>query len=266
MIYYALQPITANVREPRIVFEAHDFGASGPSSVIAQLLAGNYGPVHGWLTELDMSRLKGMLEAGALMNGCITLEADPQQLGMLKIFYENLSFSTVFHRSQHDQAFKFSIIRGMHVEIQELPKSAIEWQQGQPVTEIVRFDSTGQPVDIPGTKEGPRTTDLPFQKFTVVIDRRFKGFLVAQIAAKDGKHADQLCRYIYGDIEGEFLILRDWTDPMRGEVGIEGPSHVANIRCPAHLEKMKPFSYALNYDEAVAFINEYIAWYNEVNK
>lgn len=261
MIYYALQPITANVREPRLVFEAHEMGSLKFSDVFKLM---NKGPVHGWLTEFDMGRLRGMIEAAALMNGMVTLEADPDKLGMLKMYYENLSFLSVYHRSEHDQAFKFSIIRGMQVEIKH-PQDFV-WQKGKPVTEIVRFDSTGQPVDIPGTKEGPRTTDLPFQKFTVIIDRRFKGFLVAQIAAKDGVHADKLCSYIYGDIEGEFLILRDWTDPMRGEIGIEGPSHVANIRCPAHLEKMKPFSYALNYDEAVAFIKEYIAWYNEVNK
>lgn len=150
MIFYAMLP---NMEHP--TFEAREMGVDVAQSILDNL---NKGPVWGYLTEFDMGRIQGMVEAGALMNGAITIKSNPHQIGMLMLAYGNHALYGIFEKREHDPNFSFVMTREMHPKIIPLSRPAIEWEvtNGKGYTEIVRFDNLGQPVDLPCEYKEPR--------------------------------------------------------------------------------------------------------------
>lgn len=156
MILYAMLP---NMEHP--TFEAREFGTPVAQSILDSL---NNGPVWGYLTEWDMGRLQGMVDTGCLMHGNITLRADPDNLGMLRVAYGDFSLYGVFERKEHDANFLFTFSRGMvprirHLNTLTLPEgveSPFVWKTDKGVTMIAKFGKDGQPIDIPCAYEEPK--------------------------------------------------------------------------------------------------------------
>lgn len=148
MIFYAMLP---NAEHP--TFEAREMGDDVAKSILDNL---DKGPIWGYLTEFDMGRLQGMVDACAMMNGSITIQSDPSRIGMLMINYENHSLFSEVSRNVSTGYFKFRMTQPMRPKILHRPLSPIDWQLGASPTMIVKFDSKGQPVDIPCAYTEPK--------------------------------------------------------------------------------------------------------------
>lgn len=137
------------------VMAAHFKAVEIPSDNLASFLIDAVNkPVCGYLSEWDMGRLQGMLDAGARMNGNILVENDPDRLGMLKVSYSNHSLYGVFATKTHSPEFSVAITSGWDVQVIHQP--TFGWVVGKGPTLLVKFGKDGQPIDIPCAYEEPR--------------------------------------------------------------------------------------------------------------
>lgn len=138
MIFYAMLP---NMEHP--TFEAREMGTDAAKSILDNL---DKGPVWGYLTEWDMARLQGMVDACALMNGSIVIRSDPHRIGMLMIHYENHSLYGVFETKVHDPNFKFVMRQPMRPLIHPLysaTEEALKFMSGVQGSEPrIKFETT----------------------------------------------------------------------------------------------------------------------------